>query len=721
MRNTLSLLAALTACVALAQPRIPANSLADMLRLQKLAAAEPDARKLTEAAQGRYPVAYLNGRCMVGFLAKAAPGWAPVPDEQVQWGARAGDIVSFRADVQHLHRVRELPGLLVAELAGTAAPHLDKVVRAIRADSVQRGINLPQAYTGRNVIIGITDWGFDYTHPMFYDTAMNATRVLAAWDQFKQSGPAPVGFGYGTAYTSAAELLAAGSDTSNIYGHHYHGTHVAGIAGGGGAGTSYRGVAFDAQFLFTTFLIDAAAVLDAFTWMQGIAEQQQKRLVINMSWGLYYMGTLDGHSLISQAIDQLSQQGVLFVTSNGNNGDVPFHIKRDFAGDTLRTRIQFYPYGTNPNLYGQSVSMWGQPGQPFALRMAVTNTSNAVLAQTPWYRTDTQQPFLDSMLVVGTDTVFFDLATDAAHPLNGRSQARLRAKCASALLRVALFATAPSGTVHFWNVTELTTGVGNWGQAFQAPQAGWTAGDAAYGVGEPACTNSVVSVAAYNSEYLTTIGTWAGGAPAAFSSYGPTLDERIKPDIAAPGVNVASSINSYTDAAVTPFTTIQFQGRTYGFARLSGTSMSSPATAGGAALLLEVAPQAEPAEIKAAIRGSARTDSYTGTIPAGGSTRWGMGKLNVYRAATDLLGISQVPFAAAEQVRAWPNPSDDGFTVEGLAGSYTVTDALGRTVAQGRLGAGVQQRIDASAWAPGRYTLRVAAADGVRVAGLLRR
>ena len=112
-----------------------------------------------------------------------------------------------------------------------------------RVDSVRMAINLPQQYTGEGVIIGVTDWGFDYTHPVFYDTNMVHYRVLRAWDQFKTSGPAPAGYNYGTEYIGAEALLTALCDTSNVYDYAYHGTHCAGIAGGGGAGTPYRGVA----------------------------------------------------------------------------------------------------------------------------------------------------------------------------------------------------------------------------------------------------------------------------------------------------------------------------------------------------------------------------------------------------------------------------------------------------------------------------------------------
>ena len=122
---------------------------------------------------------------------------------------------------------------------------------------------------------------------------------------------------------------------------------------------------------------------------------------------------------------------------------------------------------------------------------------------------------------------------EAAHPLNGRPHFRLRIKSESAAFKIALKATAEDGTVHFWNVTELDNDVGNWGQTFTAPVSGWTVGDKNYGISEPACTQSLITVAAYNAEYTSPGGNPLGGAIAGFSSYGPTLDERVKPDAAA--------------------------------------------------------------------------------------------------------------------------------------------------------------------------------------------
>lgn len=668
-----------------AQLRMPATTRAGIDELQKLSTRFADAEQLHAATQGSHPTALIHGHCMVGFLGKVNDTFE-LPNAlapHVLLGAQVGNIRSFRVDALQLGALGQIPGLEYVELAGKVKPDLDKVLVATRVDSVHAGIQLPQGYSGEGVLIGITDWGFDYTHPMFRDTSLSTTRIRAVWDHYRQAGPAPVGFAYGTELSDPADLIATGSDTANIYSYSTHGSHVAGIAGGSGIGTDYRGVAFGAQFLFNTFLVDAAAVIDAFVWMKNIADQDQKRLVVNMSWGLYHMGTLDGTSLISQAIDQMSNEGVVFVTSGGNNGNVSFHIRKDFSGDLLRSRIQFYPYSAHPRMWGQSISMWGEPGGSFSAGFSIANSSNQILQESPLYQSATQEYYLDSMLVQGNDTVFFNLTTDAAHPLNGRPHFRLRIKNTNTQLNIVLKATAEEGTVHFWNVTELTNDVGNWGQAFISGPSGWTAGDTQFGIGEPACTESAIAVAAYSAETYASNGSVFGGSIASFSSFGPTLDERMKPDITAPGSNVASSISSFTDAGFNAIQTVEFEGRQYPFARFSGTSMSAPAVAGIAALLLQADPDLAPAELRVLLRETARTDAQTGVIPMAGSTRWGAGKVNAYRAILELLGVVGVEEHAHQNLLLWPNPTnDDLFLLPKEPGTLAIqiTDATGRLV-----------------------------------------
>lgn len=726
MLRSLAAAFVLFTCHAFAQVRMPATSLSDLNDLKAIARQHSDAWALTAATQGRYPTAVVNGRCTVGFLGKVDSGFDPsaVDPSVVRIGSRIGDIVSFRIDAQQLDAVHDIPGLVYAELAGCVKPSLDRLVKAVRADSVHMGIGLPQPYTGDGVLIGITDWGFDYTHPMFYDTTLTTSRVRAAWDQFRQAGPAPVAYGYGAEFTTPAALLAAQSDTANIYSWATHGSHVAGIAGGSGAGTPYRGVAFDAQFLFCTFLVDAAAVLDAYAWMKAIADADGKRLVVNMSWGLYWMGTLDGTSLISQAIDQYSADGITFVNSGGNNGSVDFHIEKTFTGDTLKSRVQFYPYSAHPSMWGQSLSMWGDIGGAFSAGFQVLGTTNQVLQQTPMYHTATQPAYLDSILVQGNDTIFFNLTAEAAHPLNGRPHFRLRVKNTNTAYKILLKATAPNGTVHFWNVTELSNDVGNWGQAFLGGTSGWTAGDHFRGISEPACTESLIAVAAYVAEYTTGGGSPAGGAIASFSSFGPTLDGRIKPDIAAPGSNVTSSISSFTDNDFTPVTTVDFMGNTYPFAKFSGTSMSAPAVTGVVALLLEADPTLTTAEVKQIIKTTARTDSYTGVIPPGGSTRWGMGKVNAYRAVQQALGLVGVHETEAEGMLVWPVPADEAVHILVDAPGplrVEVRDITGRLVHQGNGNTSGVITIDLRMLPAAVYTVALSDGGALRVTRFVKR
>ena len=86
--------------------------------------------------------------------------------------------------------------------------------------------------------------------------------------------------------------------------------------------------------------------------MHDVAQEDGKRLVINNSWGLPQWGTPDGTSLSNQFIDDLSAEGVVFVSSNGNNGDSDFHIEHTFQGpdDVMRSRVQFYPCRTTLQL-----------------------------------------------------------------------------------------------------------------------------------------------------------------------------------------------------------------------------------------------------------------------------------------------------------------------------------------------------------------------------------
>ena len=657
MRFLFSLLFLLLGFSSIAQVDLSANTRADLSLIE--ADFKVNNGQSSEAIKNRFAVYTFNQVDYFGALAKVGEDYntTQLTNLGIVVGSKINSIVSLKIPVSQISNVEVIPGLNFLQLAGKIKPDLDKAVKDIGADSVHLGIDLPQGYTGKDVFIGVTDWGFDYTSPMFYDTLLQETRIHAAWDQFKTSGPHPIGFTYGTEYSTPTTLLLAGSDTANIYSFATHGSHVAGIAGGSGAGTNYRGVGFESKFLFATFLVDESAVMDAWAWMYQKAQQASKRLVINMSWGLYHFGTLDGNSLLSQAIDNYSAQGVLFANSGGNNGDVNFHIKKNFQNDTIKSKINFYSYTANPNMWGQSIHAWGEVGKSFSSGLMVYDQNGQLAASTPLYSTASLATYLDTMLVVGLDTIYFNVTADAAHPQNGRPQMRIRVKSLSASNKVLLKSTAQDGVVHYWNVTELSNDVGNWGMPFATYGTGSIAGDKLYGISEPSCTNSLLSVAAYTPRYYNSSGTALGGVIAPFSSVGPRYDEVLKPEIAAPGVNIVSSISSFTDNAFTQFSSISFNNRTYPFARFSGTSMASPMVAGVISLVLEANPYLSAAQVKDIIIQSAREDAQTGVIPVDGSTQWGWGKINAYLAVK--LALNTIGFEEVEQETLWtvyPNP-----------------------------------------------------------------
>lgn len=97
-----------------------------------------------------------------------------------------------------------------------------------------------------------------------------------------------------------------------------------------------------------------------------------------------------------------------------------------------------------------------------------------------------------------------------------------------------------------------------------------------------------------------------------FSSRGPTVDGRIKPDITAP-----DGVTTYT----------------YGQERFYGTSASAPYASGAAALLLEADPNLSPVEIQQVFE-----ESAADLGPEGKDNIYGAGRLDLYAAYSLLKG-----------------------------------------------------------------------------------
>ena len=122
----------------------------------------------------------------------------------------------------------------------------DSTAKVLNAWPAYQGLSLPQAYTGKGVVVGVQDIGFDLTHPNFCDSTGQTLRIKALWDQLSTDtigSTLPVG----RDYTTPNDLLNLRHTRDGKQ--ETHGTHTLGIAAGSGFKSPYRGMAWEKRHL----------------------------------------------------------------------------------------------------------------------------------------------------------------------------------------------------------------------------------------------------------------------------------------------------------------------------------------------------------------------------------------------------------------------------------------------------------------------------------------
>lgn len=151
--------------------------------------------------------------------------------------------------------------------------------------------------------------------------------------------------------------------------------------------------------------------------------------------------------------------------------------------------------------------------------------------------------------------------------------------------------------------------------------AAGNSGDGRKSITSPGAATKALTVGAVAEWSAPTDRPYRSEGPylAPFSSRGPTIDDRIKPDVVAPGVTIGA-------AQATTISTYVVE---------SGTSMATPFVAGTAALLRELQPTWVQADVRTAIEGTAKDVG-----PAGKDNDWGAGLLDGYAAVALAAGSS---------------------------------------------------------------------------------
>lgn len=661
------------------------------------------------------------GATSLRFLAKMAPGFNRDALEKagITVGAQAGQIVTLRVPVESLSVLesnREVQQYSIAHRI--AQPMMDDTRRDTRTDRVEigNGVTGNVGFDGTGVYIGITDWGFDYTHPN-YNFGTGNKRIARAWDHFRLKGPAPAGFNYGTEIVGYSALRSAHGDTSNLYGYGTHGTHVAGICAGQGVAETkqFRGQAPGAELLLCSFGLDEASWMDGVEWMMHNAADSARRLVVNSSWGMYSFSCLDGTSLLSQAINSWSDSGVVFVTSAGNNGDPGFHISRNFdeTPDTLKTVAAWYTFAEDA--IGQCLILWGEPEHDFKACFRIQQDSTVWTS--PMFSTANYNIWYDT-LDCDTARVPYRALVEHANPFDQRPHIQLDVDRRDGH-QLQLFIIADDGTVHAWNVANKTNHAGNEGASFwTAGHAGFSSGNSYYGIGEPACAAKSIAVAAHHADKWNADSTVSiTGDLTYFSSQGPLISGAQKPEISAPGYQVNSSISYWTTSSYGA-TAHQQQGvRDYIWGRMSGTSMSGPAVTGVVALMLQANPDLTTDEIREIITTTARNDDKTGPLVSTNTPdlRWGWGKIDALEAVNEALSRVSIQQAEEEQLPLYlrPNPSNTNVTINTGCGQpttvqiYSISGSL-----MTEMQVQTEATVDVGSWPRGVYVVRAGSRTG---------
>lgn len=480
---------------------------------------------------------------------------------------------------------------------------------SLEASGITRLRNIPNFdLRGQGVLIGFVDTGIDYSNPIFQN-ADGTTRIAAIWDQNIQSGNPPPIFGYGTEFSrsqinealrSANPLeIVPSTDTNG------HGTMIAGIAAGSSdVESDFEGIATGSdlvvvklkpakRYLKEFFEIPQDAVcfqendiILGVDYLVQKAFELRRPMVICLALGSS-QGGHGGRGFLSRYLSLIAPvPGIIVITATGNEGNA----RRHYLGrvDAV-TRLDVVELNVGPGESGFCMELWGQAPSLFSIdiqspfgeyipRIAVSASENREIT------------FIFEPTIINVDYVLVE-------GVSGDQLILLRFR-------------NPTEGIWRFNVYErgdLSLDFNIWlpMEGFISENTYFIRSNPYITILEPGNAPGPVTVTAYNtaddSLYLN-------------AGRGFTRRGLIKPDFAAPGVNITGpTLNQ-------------------GFASFTGTSTASAHTAGVAALMLEWGisrgniPGMSTIEFKVlAIRGARRSAELT--YP---NRDWGYGILDVY-------------------------------------------------------------------------------------------
>lgn len=549
---------------------------------------------------------------------EGADPWESLKKSGIVINLRNGRMATARMDRHMLREIADFPGVAYVQTATGVESMLDNARQETCIADCWQTVTAgnPDGFNGSNVVVGIIDAGFDYGHESFRDSKGNL-RIERVWEQSTEPGGgmiSPEKYGYGVELRDAGAIAKAQADITG----NSHGTHVASIAAGssGFRDGAFKGVAPGARIVLVSmgeYNRDNVNLTNAISYIFDYAESLGLPCVINLSLG-NHAGPHDGTSPFDQMADALTGAGRLLVGSAGNHGSDHFHFEKNFTDQDMNPARTFLDYRSNPSAYntGGEVDIW--LSKDMTAKVELVCWSNAKQEATERIELDLSPTGQVKQAEFGSNIKGSLSYTTEYNPLNGKLHILLTSGITSIRSRhglgIEITPLAP-GHVDIW-ADNTYLGLTDNGQE------GWSGSNGSTIAEIGGTASRMLSVGAYttrnsytvegSSEALTLQETV--GSLSSFSSYGPTSDGRIKPEVIAPGCFIVSSVSQHDNTGVIPrAATNSVEGdRDYAYGYMQGTSMSAPFVTGTVALWLQADPLLTPETVKEIISRTARSE-----------------------------------------------------------------------------------------------------------------
>ena len=259
--------------------------------------------------------------------------------------ARYGGILTVQVPNNYKpYDLKSCSGVLYASAAIPLVTYCDSARYYSRVDAVQEGIGFDMPYTGRGVIVGIIDCGFDFNHINFWDNEGN-TRVKAVYMPFNNTGKTTIINRIqlpGTCFERQETIQPLTTDDNKTT----HGTQIAGIAAGSYRDNGWHGMAPEADIVICGMPegeLNDVRIAHCLSYINDYANRMGKPYVVNISLGCN-VGAHDGTSFLSRVFQQFAGPGHVFVVAAGNDGDktVCIHESIPTKQDTVSVLLSGY-------------------------------------------------------------------------------------------------------------------------------------------------------------------------------------------------------------------------------------------------------------------------------------------------------------------------------------------------------------------------------------------